>query len=153
MTRDHLWWIALVTGVLACVTSGALAQAGPQLDLPKVQVRAGMYLIQAQVASTPRQREIGLMYRTDLPSSEGMLFVFERPEVQCFWMKNTPLALSIAFIAEDGRIVNLSEMTPMSEQSHCSREPVRFVLEMNQAWFSKKRIEPGFILISSIFKK
>lgn len=72
-----------------------------------------------------------------------MLFVFETPAIQCFWMRNTPLALSIAFIAEDGRIVTLADMQPFSEQNHCSETAVRFALEMEQGWFSKRGIRTG----------
>jgi uncharacterized membrane protein (UPF0127 family) len=84
-----------------------------------------------------------MMFRTEMAQHEGMLFVFDGPERRCFWMKNTLLPLSIAFIADDGRIVNLADMQPQSEQSHCSAEPVRFALEMNQGWFAKRGIKPG----------
>ncbi len=72
-----------------------------------------------------------------------MLFVFESPQVQCFWMKNTLLPLSIAFIGDDGAIVNITDMKPLDERSHCSQKPVRYVLEMNQGWFAKKGIKAG----------
>lgn len=103
-----------------------------------------MHLIQAQVALTPEQRSTGLMWRQDMPQHEGMLFVFEQPAVQCFWMKNTLLPLTAAFVADDGRIVNLVDMQPRNETSHCSKEPVRFVLEMNQGWFAKRHISAGY---------
>lgn len=115
----------------------------PQLDLPRVKLGAGMYQIDAQVASTPQQRTIGLMYRRDMPQHEGMLFVFEQPSRQCFWMKNTYLPLTAAFVADDGTIVNLADMKPRTEDSHCSARPVRYVLEMNQGWFAKKGIKAG----------
>jgi uncharacterized membrane protein (UPF0127 family) len=102
-----------------------------------------MYRIDAQLAITPEQRETGLMFRAQMPEQEGMLFVFERPGVQCFWMRNTLLPLTAAFVADDGTIVNLADMQPMTENSHCSAKPVRFVLEMNQGWFAKRGIKPG----------
>ena len=83
------------------------------------------------------------MDRLDMPQHEGMLFVFENPARQCFWMKNTLLPLTAAFVADDGTIVNLEDMKPKSLESHCSAKPVRFVLEMNQGWFTKKGIKPG----------
>ncbi len=83
------------------------------------------------------------MHRQDMPQHEGMLFVFENPARQCFWMKNTLLPLTAAFVADDGTIVNLEDMKPKSLESHCSAKPVRFVLEMNQGWFTKKGIKPG----------
>ena len=119
------------------------AQNAPQTTLPRTSITAGMYLIDAQVAMTPREREIGLMFRKEMPVQEGMLFVFEQPATQCFWMKNTILPLTAAFVADDGTIVNLADMQPMTENSHCSAKPVRFVLEMNQGWFAKRGIKPG----------
>lgn len=86
------------------------------------------------------------MHRKDMPQHEGMLFVFESREMQCFWMKNTLLPLSIAFLADDGRIVSIADMKPLDETSHCSAEPVRFALEMNQGWFAKRGFKPGMKL-------
>lgn len=128
---------------LAFAASVALAQDQPQMNLPRVKLSAGMHQIDAQVASTTEQRMTGLMHRKEMPQHEGMLFVFEHPSQQCFWMKNTLLPLSIAFIADDGRIVNIDEMKPQTLDSHCSTEPVRYVLEMNQGWFAKKGIKAG----------
>ena len=116
----------------------ASAQDGPQLDLPRTSLAAGMHLIQVQVAASPQARTIGLMHRQDMPANEGMLFVFEQPATQCFWMKNTLLPLTAAFVADDGRIVNLADMQPQSLDSHCSAQPVRYVLEMHQGWFAKR---------------
>jgi len=116
------------------------------MDLPRVKLSAGMHLIDAQVAATIEQRSTGLMFRRDMPQSEGMLFVFEQATVQCFWMKNTLLPLTAAFVANDGTIVNLADMKPKTTDSHCSKEPVRYVLEMNQGWFGKKGIKTGFKL-------
>ena len=82
-----------------------------------------------------------------------MLFVFKQPSTQCFWMKNTLLPLTAAFVADDGRIVNLVDMKPQTLDSHCSEEPVRFVLEMNQGWFAKKNIRKGFKLTGAPFAK
>jgi hypothetical protein len=121
----------------------APVQAQPQTQLPRVTLTAGLYLIQAQVATTHEQRAIGLMFRRDMPANEGMLFVFEQPQVQCFWMKNTLLPLTAAFLDDDGTIVNLADMQPLSERSHCSARPVRFVLEMHQGWFAKRGLRAG----------
>ena len=102
-----------------------------------------MHLIQAQVAATPEQRNTGLMHRPEMAPNEGMLFVFEQPATQCFWMKNTLLPLTAAFIADDGSIVNLADMKPQALDSHCSSKPVRYVLEMHQGWFSHKGLRAG----------
>ncbi|WP_367068422.1 DUF192 domain-containing protein [Oryzisolibacter sp. LB2S] len=129
------------------------AQDGPQLNLQRVELTAGMYRIQAQVAATPQQRSTGLMMRRQMPQHEGMLFIFEQPATQCFWMKNTPLPLTAAFVADDGTIVNLADMQPLSEASHCSARPVRYVLEMNQGWFAKRGIKAGARLGGAVFQK
>jgi uncharacterized protein len=134
---------------LAFVLASALLPAAAQeaqTNLPRVRLSAGMYQIDAQVASTPDQRATGLMYRKEMPQHEGMLFVFEQPSVQCFWMKNTLLPLTAAFVADDGTLVNLADMKPQTTDSHCSDKPVRFVLEMNQGWFVRKGFKAGFKL-------
>ncbi len=87
-----------------------------------------------------------------MPQTEGMLFIFERPSQQCFWMKNTLLPLSAAFVADDGTIVNLVDMKPQTLDSHCSSQAVRFVLEMNQGWFDRKGIKAGAKLGGAPFK-
>ena len=126
---------------LACAGS-ARAQEAPQ-RLPSTQLTAGFHLINAEVARTPDQRAIGLMHRPTMPANDGMLFVFERPGEQCFWMKNTLLPLSIAFLDDDGTIVNIEDMKPQTLDSHCSARPVRYALEMNQGWFAKRALKPG----------
>lgn len=144
-----------VNGLLALTLfccSSSHAQDAPQLDLPRVKLTAGMYLVDAQVAATPEQRSTGLMFRRQMPPAEGMLFVFEQAGQQCFWMKNTLLPLTAAFVLDDGTIVNLADMTPQSTESHCSAKPVRFVLEMNRDWFAQKGIKAGFKLSGPPFK-
>lgn len=133
----------------ACLPAAAQE---PQMNLPHVTLGAGMYQIDAQVAAGPEERMTGLMFRKEMPQHEGMLFVFEEPSRQCFWMKNTLLPLTAAFVADDGTIVNLEDMKPQTEASHCSARPVRFVLEMNQGWFAKKGIKPGFRLTGAPFR-
>jgi uncharacterized protein len=133
----------LATSLLLALSMTLQAQESPQTNLPRTSLKAGMHLIQAQVASTPQQRATGLMHRQDMPANEGMLFVFESPAVQCFWMKNTLIPLTAAFVADDGSIVNLADMQPQSLDSHCSEKPVRYVLEMNQGWFSKRGLRAG----------
>jgi len=145
---NHLKWAWL--SVWFC--SLAWAQGSPQLQLPRIQLQAGMHQIQAQVAATPDQRSVGLMHRAEMPQAEGMLFAFEQVTQQCFWMKNTLLPLTAAFIADDGTIVNLADMKPQTTDAHCSEQPVRWVLEMNQGWFAKRGIKAGFKLQGSVFK-
>ncbi|MEH0164686.1 DUF192 domain-containing protein [Paucibacter sp. JuS9] len=128
--------------ILSLSATLASAQERAQ-QLPSIQLGAGMHLIQAEVAQTDEQRAIGLMHRPTMPANNGMLFVFDQPQPQCFWMKNTLLPLSIAFVADDGTIVNIEEMKPQTLDSHCSAKPVRYALEMNTGWFAKKGIKPG----------
>jgi uncharacterized protein len=137
-------WALLAAGL---VGSATWAQGAPQMDLRRVKLSAGIHQITAQVAQTPEQRQTGLMFRKEMPQVEGMLFVFEQPNQQCFWMKNTLLPLSAAFVADDGSIVNIVDMKPQTTDSHCSTKPVRYVLEMNQGWFAKKGIKAGSRLV------
>ncbi len=141
-----------VLAILATMAFGALAQTGPQPKLPTVPLTFGMRIVQAELAITPEQQMTGMMGRTQMGPYEGMLFVNEEPGVRCFWMRNTLIPLSIAFIADDGTIVNIDEMQPRTENSHCSKAPVRFVLEMPKGWFTKNGIEPGFKVRGRPFK-
>jgi uncharacterized membrane protein (UPF0127 family) len=137
---------------LGLAMGSAWAQNAPQPKLDTVMLSAGMHNIRAEVAINPEQLQKGLMYLRDLGTHEGMLFVFDAPSPQCFWMKNTPTPLTIAFLDDDGSIVNLADMKPFDEASHCSAKPVRFVLEMNQGWFAKRGLKPGFKLGGPPFK-
>ena len=140
----------LIAGLITLAAAlPASAQNQPQMNLQRVEITAGMHRIDAQVAIAPQERQTGLMHRKEMPAHEGMLFVFEQPATQCFWMKNTLLPLTAAFVADDGTIVNLADMKPQTEDSHCSAKPVRYVLEMNQGWFAKKCIKPGSKLVSA----
>jgi len=127
---------------LAAACVAAFAQNAPQ-SLPKIRLNAGIHNIEAQLAQTAEQREIGLMFRTSMPANEGMLFTFERPAQQCFWMKNTLIPLDIAFVDDTGTIVNVDRMKPQTLDGHCSEKPVRYVLEMNDGWFAKRGIKAG----------
>lgn len=133
---------ALATLLLAAAPA-ALAQAIPQPRLATIELSAGMHNIVAEVARTPQQQQIGMMMRTRMEPHEGMLFVFDDVAPRCFWMRNTLLPLAIAFIADDGTIVNIAEMQPQSDDSHCSSKPVRYALEMNKGWFAKRGIKAG----------
>lgn len=143
LPANRLLFTALLTAILALSSTMGFPQEAPQLNLPRVALNAGMHRIEAQVAQAPPERQIGLMYRQNMPQHEGMLFVFEQPAVQCFWMKNTLLPLTAAFITDDGRIVNLAHMKPQTTEPHCSAKPVRYVLEMNLGWFAKKGLQAG----------
>ena len=143
--------MALTLALGLSALSAAQAQT-PQTQLQRTTLQAGMHLIDAQLALTPEQRSVGLMWRSEMPQNEGMLFAFERPAVHCFWMKNTLLPLTAAFVADDGTIVNLADMQPGSEATHCAAKPVRFVLEMHQGWFARRGIQAGFRLAGAPFR-
>jgi hypothetical protein len=136
---------------LALTTLPAVAQQSQPQRLETVTLNAGMHNIRAEVALTPEQRATGLMYRREMAAHEGMLFVFEQAAPQCFWMKNTLLPLSIAFLADDGTVVNIADMKPQTLDSHCSAKPVRYALEMNQGWFAKRGIQAGAKLNGPVF--
>ena len=141
--------LSLLLGLASVSTN---AQNQPQLNLPRTTLSIGFHQLQVQVAATPEQQATGLMFRTDMPAHEGMLFVFPTASQQCFWMKNTLIPLTAAFVTDDGTIVNLEDMQPQTTQSHCSSKPVRFVLEMNQGWFVKKGLKAGGKLVGVPFK-
>jgi uncharacterized membrane protein (UPF0127 family) len=136
-----------IRALLACaclaVATNATPQARPQPPLPTVKLTAGIHVITAEVAATPQTRAFGLMHRERLAPNHGMLFVFETKSPQCFWMRNTPLPLTIAFIEDDGTIEQLANMAPREETNHCSRKPVRYALEMEQGWFARRGLGEG----------
>ncbi len=103
----------------------------------------GSHSIVAEIAATPASRSKGLMFRQHLKPNEGMLFVFNKNDMHCFWMKNTVIPLSIAFIDEHGVIINIDEMQAQTTYRHCPTHPIRYALEMNKGWFSKRGIIPG----------
>lgn len=125
------------------LTFFACVNAIAQHKLPIIQLTAGMHVIQAEIAATEAARQRGLMARQTMGPNEGMLFVFDRPAGVCMWMKNTPLALSVAFIDAEGKIVNIEDMQPNTTDSHCAKKLIRYALEMNQGWFKQKNIKPG----------
>ena len=142
----------ILLAAVAAVSTLAAAQDGPQ-KLAAITLNAGIHNIRAEVAQTAEERATGLMFRQTMPAQDGMLFVFEQPATQCFWMKNTLLPLSVAFVADDGTIVNLDDMKPQTLDSHCSTKPVRFVLEMNQGWFAKRGLKAGTRLQGAPFNR
>ena len=106
----------------------------------EVILKIGPQTVRAEIANTEQSRERGLMRRDHLCDDCGMLFVFEKADRYSFWMKNTPLPLSIAFIAADGSIINIDEMLPDTTNTHDSQGPALYALEMNSGWFAKNRI-------------
>lgn len=144
MNRQTRQYIALFTVVLGCITTPGYAQQAQKFR--STTLRAGMYMIKAEVADNEPEREQGLMFREKMAGNEGMIFDFEAPAGVCMWMKNTLIPLSVAFIDSSGKIVNIEDMQPQTTNSHCAKKPVRYALEMNQGWFRQKNIKPGSMI-------
>lgn len=131
------------SAALMLLASSANAQ---QVRFSTTQLSAGMHLIKAEVAANDPERQQGLMFRDKMANNAGMVFVFDQPATQCMWMKNTLLPLSVAFIDEQGKIVNIEDMQPQTLASHCSKQVVKYALEMNLGWFRQKNIKPGMTI-------
>ncbi len=129
---------ALLAGCIGLLSPAAIAQA-----MPVVELQAGIHRIEAEVASTPQARAQGLMHRRSMAPQRGMLFVFTESATHCMWMKNTHIPLSVAFLDEAGRIINVADMQPESERNHCAAQPARYALEMNLGWFRQRRLDQG----------
>ena len=129
--------------IAALGLAAPLAAAEPQAKLPTLALNAGIHVVQAEVANTFPSRAQGLMFRKSLGANQGMLFVFAEVERHCMWMRNTYVPLSVAFIDAAGVILNVADMKPQTEDSHCAAGPARYALEMNQGWFAVKGIKPG----------
>jgi len=104
-------------------------------------------VVKAEIARTDGERSKGLMYRKSLPDGDGMLFIYERDEVMSFWMKNTFVPLSIAFIAYDGRIIGIKDMYPHDTNTVKSSRSVRYALEVSQGWFSRAGVQIGDVVV------
>ena len=115
-----------------------------QPQLPLLELYAGMYRIEAEVAATPETRQTGMMLRTSMPSHRGMLFVFPEIAKHCMWMRNTLVPLAVAFLDDKGRVLNVEDMQPKTEENHCSAKPARYALEMNLGWFRSRGLGAGF---------
>ncbi len=138
MKQTVLKWLAGLT-----LLASAFPAFSSETTLPVRQLSAGMYRIDAEVADTPAGLQRGLMFRQELGQQSGMLFLFPYAGTQCMWMRNTLVPLSVAFLRDDGTVVNIEDMAPQTETSHCSSEPVRAALEMNEGWFARHGIKPG----------
>jgi uncharacterized membrane protein (UPF0127 family) len=123
--------------LLSIVATAAVAQ------MPMIELTANFYRIEAEVAADNASRMQGLMHRKSMAPNRGMLFVFPQSGSHCMWMRNTFLPLSVAFLDDQGTILNIENMQPQTEDNHCAESPARFALEMNRDWFAEKGIKPG----------
>jgi uncharacterized membrane protein (UPF0127 family) len=136
----------LRTALLAISVAVAAPGWAQQPQLPLLELSAGMHRIEAEVAATPESRQTGMMLRTSMPSHRGMLFVFTDSAKHCMWMRNTLVPLSVAFLDEKGRILNVEEMQPKTEDNHCAAKPARYALEMNLGWFRSRGLGAGIAI-------
>ena len=120
-----------------------LASLSVSAQLASIELSAGFYRIEAEVAADDASRAQGLMNRRSLPANHGMLFVFAQATRHCMWMRNTHVPLSVAFLDDEGRILNVEDMQPESENNHCAVGAARFALEMNLGWFKQKGLAAG----------
>jgi uncharacterized membrane protein (UPF0127 family) len=132
---------AAVTG--SCAGGGEPKIAFETQELSITLSNGGHIPVIAEIAKSPEQRERGLMYRKTLEDGHGMLFIFEKDQVLSFWMKNTFVPLSIAFISSDGVILEIMDMKPESTVTVTSSRSARYALEVPQGWFSRMYVEPG----------
>ncbi|MBE0614016.1 MAG: DUF192 domain-containing protein [Burkholderiales bacterium] len=150
MKRNFCSCLKRGASLIAAALAGLIFGLGParaqQPFLPAVALNAGIHVIQAEVADTPATRSQGLMLRKSMAQGAGMLFLFDELATHCMWMKNTLIPLSVAFIDAGGRVVNIADMQPLDETSHCATRPARYALEMNQGWFKKRGIVAGAVI-------
>lgn len=135
-------WMVLVGTAAGTWATAASGQTSPT-EFRVIPLSAGIHLIRAEVALESSERSKGLMYREALGVNQGMVFLFDAPAVQCMWMRNTLIPLSVAFIADDGHVINIEDMAPQTENNHCASQPARYALEMNLGWFRKHGVAPG----------
>ncbi len=144
MTVAHRKTVALFMLVFFCVCCGAEAdEDGAGIGLPTTTITIGSKQLTVEIASTHEQRRVGLMHRKSMPEDHGMLFVFDPPEPVNFWMKNTYIPLSTAFVTDDGVVVKMADMEPLSERHHTPDVPVQYVIEVNKGWFKKAGLRVG----------
>lgn len=134
---------AAVKKLLSGLTLSMLAWPAVAQELPRIELTAGMHRIEAEVANSQETRMRGLMMRKSMPVHHGMLFVFDARAIHCMWMKNTLMPLSVAFLDDEGRILNVEDMKPQTEDNHCAARPARFALEMNAGWFRNRGLTAG----------
>ena len=142
--NSALRWAGCLILLLGCAW-GCARGPSPQ-TLPKMEIEAAGRRISIEIARTDDEKSIGMMFRKKLGPDEGMLFVYDHDRTLSFYMRNTCVPLSIAFLRADGTILNIEHMEPYSEKSHKSRLPCRFALEMPQGWFAAQGIKPGDVI-------
>ena len=142
MNRTKRYLTSFFAAALGLATTAALSQQ----KFNSTSLTAGMYIIKAEVAANEAERQQGLMFREKMAANEGMVFIFDTPAAVCMWMKNTLLPLSVAFLDDEGKIINIEDMKPKTTDTHCAKKQARYALEMNLGWFKQKNIKPGTVI-------
>lgn len=133
---------AIATLLFVALAPFALAKEEPQ-KLSTITLTINKETIKAELADTEPARQKGLMFREKMGKNEGMVFVFDDPGYHGMWMMNTLIPLSVAFIDADGKILNIREMLPQTQEVHSAAGPAIYALEMNAGWFAEKKIKAG----------
>lgn len=136
-----------LVSVLCLVVAALAPSAGRSAELPTRTLTIGKQKFIVEVVDNQERRTVGLMNRFSLQPDHGMLFVFDRPQPLAFWMKNTYIPLSIAFVDADGTILNIEDMKPQDESTHWSKGNALYAIEMKQGWFAGKAIAPGIKVV------
>ena len=143
--------VKIIFGLCVLFFLSCTSQKLPVMELPIERDGREVAVLKAEIADTPEARAQGLMFRKKLNDGEGMLFIFERDDILSFWMKNTSIPLSIAYITWDGRIAEIKDMHPYDETSIISSRSVRYALEVPQGWFSRAGVQAGDRVIVDMF--
>jgi uncharacterized membrane protein (UPF0127 family) len=144
MNRTKRYLPSILAVVLGLVTTSVFSQQIQKFK--STSLTAGIYVIKAEVAADETERQQGLMFREKMAPNDGMVFIFDAPAAVCMWMKNTLLPLSVAFLDDEGKIINIEDMKPQTSDTHCAAKQARYALEMNLGWFKQKNIKPGTII-------
>ncbi|PMC18769.1 hypothetical protein CJ230_02670 [Oligella urethralis] len=133
--------LMLASVLMPATSQAATTESAPQL--PTQLLRLGNSTLEVEIAATNQSRQRGLMHRHVMAEERGMLFMFEQAERLCFWMRNTYIPLSIAYLDKDATIIEIFDMQALDERSVCSTAPAQFALEVNQGWFERHQIQVG----------
>ena len=144
MNRTKRYLPSILAVIFGLVTTSVFSQQIRKFN--STPLTAGIYVIKAEVAANEAERQQGLMFREKMAPNEGMVFIFDAPAAVCMWMKNTLLPLSVAFLDDEGKIINIEDMKPQTTDTHCAAKQARYALEMNLGWFKQKNIKPGTVI-------
>lgn len=136
---SHKNLLTLICTIVFVHTTASASES----NLKRQQFQIDTHQLEAELALTAEERQLGLMFRKSLAENQGMIFQFTHADYYCMWMKNTLIPLSIAFIDEQGKIINIEEMQANSEQTTCAKSKARYALEMNTGWYSQRQIKAG----------